>query len=71
MMLNIGWGDEMASNSTLKILDGLRKNCKEDTNLRLFLEAILSEEIKGAYFWRDYYKNYLEEYVKDWDDNED
>lgn len=59
------------ANSTLKILDSLRKNCNDDKNLQMFLESILSEEIKGKYFWRDYYNTTLDEYVRDWDDHED
>lgn len=56
----------MTANSTLRILEGLRKNCKDDDNLKKFLEIILSEEIKGEYFWRDYYNNALETSIQGW-----
>ncbi|NPV51683.1 MAG: hypothetical protein HPY60_10895 [Candidatus Methanofastidiosum sp.] len=60
----------MTSNSTLRILEELRKNSKGDKELQLFLESILSEEIKGRHRWREYYNDKLEEYIKDWDDYE-
>ncbi len=59
----------MTSNSTIRILDGLKKNSKNDKNLRIFLEIILSEEIKGRYFWRDYYHKELENSLKGWEAN--
>jgi hypothetical protein len=61
----------MASTSTIRILEDLRKNCQEDKNLQLFLEAILSEEIKGKHRWREYYKKTLDEFIGDWDRYED
>lgn len=71
MILKINLGENMAGNSTLRILDGLRADCKNDENLKSFLESILSEEIKGKRLWRDYYNKFLNKSIGGWTDNED